>query len=240
MALGALLERHNQSFAQQRTAARFGGITPSSSCEETVYTVETTLTSIQKEDDRRKIRSKKKRNANQNRRTKRVHFSKIASRPENADLECSTMVIERFEDPTLWYSRTEIKQMRQEGMMTAYTTNREHQSDYALAALKVLKPGEGKEQSRENGRQFMKLLSLCADLRGLEPFMAPQINLVVKSQITSTLEVQAKTKDAAQIRLEARKVSKRCAKMARQMATHDTKEALRANFSVWKPEPKQA
>ena len=216
--LSALLERENK-----KAGAR-GRV---SSCEQTVYTVETTLTSIQKACKRPRKNPRAK-----NKNARRVHFSKS----EDGEIHCSTIIVDRFEDKSLWFSRADIKKIREAATINACLNHQDHHHAFALAALKVLKPGEGKEESKKNGRRFMELLALCSDLRGLENVMAPQINKVVKSHISATLAAQAKSKDEAMIRFEARKISKRSVKMARQVAIHDTKEALRANFSIWRPQ----
>lgn len=222
-------------FAQQNKKA------PRSSLEEqTVYTVETTFTSVQQETKKKKVRRKKSSSSkpdNQATPHKKVHFANNNNGETPDAVQCHTKIVERFGDPSLWYNKKDIAAMRQAGLLTAYT-NRQQIDGFSMAALKVLQPGAGKEESKENGKQLMNQLAVVADMRGLESFMAPQIQQVVQSQITGTLATHRRAKDDhAAVRMEARRISKRCAKMARQLAMHDAKEALKASFSTWRPQP---
>ena len=148
--------------------------------------------------------------------------------------ENSIKIVERFEDPSLWWKRGEIKAMRGACLLTAYA-NRDCQSIYAKATMRFV--NEDLKGDKQRGRDLLEQMSVCSHLRGLENYLLPDLAQMLKSQVSRVLVEQKKTTNPKMLRAAARKGSRPSRKLARQLASHDVVEAFRCSLSSWKEDP---
>ena len=158
---------------------------------------------------------------------RRVRFFENGESDE--DIKRSVTIIHRFEDPTLWWPKQEIKSMRAASLLLAYN-NRDYQDGFLETTLSYYESNSKERLSR----QLMEHMSLHPDLRGLEHFFVPQLERLSKDQIIKVLEKQRENRDPKAIRKAALEGSRAAKKLARQRACHDTKEALKCSFTSWK------
>ena len=159
--------------------------------------------------------------------TRRVRFND----EDNQNVKKSVKVIEKIDDPSLWWGRHELKHMRTAALMTAYN-NRDCRDTIIEATLSFYELA-GKECKKN---LLMEHMSFHSDLRGLEQYFVPRIEQIIKDQVRAVLEVQATSRNPRKVRTAATEGSRASRTLAHQLAKHDTMEALKCALTSWEQE----
>ena len=139
----------------------------------------------------------------------------------NGEVRQSTRIVERHEDPSLWWTRTEMTNMRKNNLLLAYS-KRKHKDDFARATLSFVEEG-----TRETWNEMMKQSAALSDMRGLEHYFIPKCQEMACEVVERVLEMQCQTKNPNALRHISRAWSRSSSRLARQRARHDAKEARR-------------
>lgn len=153
--------------------------------------------------------------------TRRVSF---------ADVECEEKKVEHFDNPNLWWKRTELEGIRSECLDLCESSGTRSLS---TATANFLNGGYKTDDTRCSRRLVMHM-SHCSETRGLENYIVSETQKMMVDHVKTVLRAQQAGKfDARQIRKVARGSSKPARELALRRAQHDRKESQRAVLMRW-------